>query len=102
MGETQTHRSVADAELCGNLPQACSLGPQPSHLSVIHNPARTPKLLAASPRIANPSTHALADKVALQLGNSRHNREECLSERAAGINVLLIAYELNAEGTELL
>jgi len=102
MGEAETHSTVAHPQLFRNLAKACSFGTQPPYFVVIHGAAGTTKLLPTGPRIAEACVNALTNQVAFQLGHGRHNDEEGLPQRAARINVFLIADELDSERTKLL
>ena len=54
-----------------------AVGAQHPYLVSAHDTARTPKLLARGPRIPNARTDALADQIALKLGNGRdHTRTD--------------------------
>jgi hypothetical protein len=79
LAQAETYCTVADAELLGNLPNTCTVCPQPPHLIVIHSPAWTAKLFAAGSRVSDSGTHALADQIALKLSDSRNNGEQRLA-----------------------
>jgi hypothetical protein len=72
------------------------------HFVVVHNPARTAQLFATGPSVPYPCAHPLPDQVALQLRDGRHNCEKCLPQRAARVDVFLVADELDTEGAKLL
>ena len=77
IAETEPNGSVADPQLFGNLTKARAVGAQHPYLVSVHDTARTPKLLARGPRIPNARTDALADQIALKLGNGRdHTRTD--------------------------
>jgi hypothetical protein len=59
---------------------------------MIHDSARTTKFLAAGPSIPYARAHLLPDQVTLQLSDGRHNCETCLPQRAAGVDVFLVAF----------
>jgi hypothetical protein len=63
---------------------------------------RQAQLLAIRPCIPNPGTHPLPYQISLKLRNRTYDCEERLPQRAAGVDVLLVADELNAERPKLL
>ena len=69
---------------------------------MVHDSARTTKFLAAGASIPYARAHALPDQVTLQLSDGRHNCEKCLPQRAAGVDVFLVADELDTERPKLL
>ncbi len=69
IAQSLPHSSVADAKLCGNLAQTCTLRTQSQYFILAHDPARATKLFAAGPRIADARTDTLADQIALKLGD---------------------------------
>jgi len=72
------------------------------NLVSVYDPTRTAKLFATGLRIPYPAAHRLPDQVTLQLSDSRHNCEKCLPQRAAGVDVFLVADELDTERPKLL
>ena len=69
---------------------------------MVHDSARTTELLSARPRIPYARAHTLPNQVTLQLSNGGHNCEKCLPQRAAGVDVFLVADELDTERPKLL
>jgi len=94
--------SIANAKLFGNLAKAQPLGLESPNLVDIHDSARAPELRTLGPSIPETCIDAFPNKVALQLSHCLDNREQCLTQRAASVDVLLIADELDAERPELL
>ena len=86
----------------GNLPQASALGLHSNESVMVHDSARTAKFLAAGPSIPYTCAHPLPDQVTLQLSDGRHNCEKCLPQGAAGVDVFLVADELDTERPKLL
>src|ERR1700752_564406 len=97
-----THRPIAYPQLRRDLSQAQALGLQFENLFVAHGAFRAAKLSPARPFIPNPRTHALTDQISLKLSDGRYDCEQHLPQRAAGIDVLLVADELDAERPKFL
>lgn len=93
---------LCSSQLVSNLPQTRTLRLKPNDVLLIYDSTRTAHFLAAGPSIPYTCAHALSNQVALKLSDGGHNCEKCLSERTAGIDVFLVANELDTERPKFL
>jgi len=63
---------------------------------------RPPELLSLGPGVAQAGAHPLSDEITLQSRDCGHDGEHRGTQRSGGVDVLLVADELNAQGAELL
>lgn len=102
LSEPGPDSSVPDPQRFRDLSQAGALNLESNDVFLIYDPTRTAQLLSAFPSVAHSRAYPLANEVTLQLSNSRHNREQRLPEGAVGVDVFLIADELDTERPKFL
>ena len=90
-------RPVPDSQCCGDLPKAVAFRLQYQNPFTVYPALRATELLAIRSRIPNPGTHPLPYQIALKLRHRLHDCEECLPQRAARVDVLLIGNKLDAQ-----
>jgi hypothetical protein len=95
-------RSVAECEICGNLTQAHASGAHIPYAVKVHMLAGPSEALAIRTGISDSGIHTFADQAAFEFRDGRNDYEESLPKRRAGIDVLLIADEPNAEAAKIL
>ena len=93
--------SPAQLEDSANLDPGAPLRAQPRNCASIHTNTRPAQYYAFGLRIPQCSLDPLADQIALELCHRRHNGEQGLPEWRSGVDVFLIADELNPECSEL-